>query len=314
MFGTRQRRLAAGIGLVGLAVMAALSGCSSGADSGGTSARDNAAQPQGAGAAGAPEAQPPAAGKDVPADLRIDQRSIIYTGSISIRVDDVDRAAARTVSIATTAGGFVGGDQRSRGEGLGQEQATLQLRIPAARFTPVVDEIGDLGDEERREINTQDVTEEVVDLDARIATQRARVDSGRRLLAQAKTLTDLVSLESEVAKREADLASLEAKKRRLDDLTALSTITVTLLGPDAANEPNIGFLAGLSGGWTAFVGSLQVLLTVLGALLPWLVLLGGPIAAALWVFRRQRRRGVPRTGPVAPAPVAPAPIAPPAEN
>jgi hypothetical protein len=304
MLGTRRWRLAAGLGVVGLAAAAALAGCSAGTENAGSTAAGDAQPPNAA--PGAAEAQPQGAAKDVPADLRIDQRSIIYTGSITVRVGDVDREAARAVSIATAAGGFVGGDQRSRGEGQEQEQATLQLRIPADKFTALVDEIGNLGDEERREVSTQDVTEEALDLDARIATQRARVDSGRRLLAQAKTLADLVSLEGEVAKREADLASLEAKKRRLDDLTALSTITVMLLGPDAAAaEPRTGFLAGLSAGWKAFIASFQVLLTLLGALLPWLVLLGGPIAAAVWLVRRLRRRAGPGTGPVAPAAAAP---------
>jgi hypothetical protein len=312
MFGTRRWRVAAGIGVVGLAAAVALTGCTASSDNSVATGGAAAERAPNAGA-GAAEAQPPAAGKDVPADLRIDQRSIIYTGSIRVRVGDVNREAARAVSIATAAGGFVGGDQRSSGEGQTQDQATLQLRIPADKFTAVVDQIGGLGDEESREISTQDVTEEAVDLDARIATQRARVNSGRRLLAQAKTLADLVSLENEVAKREADLASLEAKKRRLDDLTALSTITVTFLGPDAAAaEPRTGFLAGLSAGWRSFVASFQVLLTVLGALLPWIVLLGGPIVAALWLARRWRRRGGP--GPLAAGPVAAAPATPPGDG
>ena len=98
----------------------------------------------------------------------------------------------------------------------------------------MVDQLAELGKEEQRGINTEDVTEQTVDLDARIATQQARVDSGRKLLAQAKSLNDLVMLEREVATRESDLASLQAKKRRLADLTALSTITVVLLDPQAA--------------------------------------------------------------------------------
>ena len=54
---------------------------------------------------------------------------------------------------------------------------------------------------------------------------------------------DLVMLEKEVASREADLASLQAKKRRLADLTALSTITVTFLGPAAPATPTPLFAA-----------------------------------------------------------------------
>ncbi|HEX7744700.1 MAG TPA: DUF4349 domain-containing protein, partial [Micromonosporaceae bacterium] len=170
----------------------------------------------------------------------------------------------------------------------------------------VVGQLAGLGDEERREISTQDVTEEALDLDARIGTQQARVDTGRRLLAQAKSLSELISIEGELAKREADLASLEAKKRHIDDLTALSTITLVLLDRDSsavADEPRTGFLAGLAAGWRALVASLQVLLTLLGALLPWLVLLGGPALVALWWYRRVRRRAVPAT-PAAAGPPA----------
>jgi hypothetical protein len=131
-----------------------------------------------------------------------------------------------------------------------------------------------------------------VDLDARIATQQARVDSGRRLLAQAKSLNDLVMLEREVATREADLAALQAKKRRLADLTALSTITAVLLDPHAAApvaEGAPGFLAGLENGWKGLLASLGVLLTVIGWLLPWLIALGLPVWAAIWAYRRYRR-------------------------
>lgn len=242
------------------------------------------------------------AGAGAGADLRVDTRSIIYNGSLTVKVDDVDAKAAQVVGMATTAGGFIGGDKRSATGA--HAEATLTLRVPAERFTGVLDGIAGLGEQLNREVNTEDVTEQIVDLDARIATQQARVASGRRLLASAKTLNDLVMLEGEVAKREADLASLEAKKRRLDDLTALSTITATLLGPDAApvavqpEDDELGFLSGLEGGWNAFVASLRVALTVLGALLPWVIALGIPTALVLWLTRRQRR---------GPAPVAPAP-------
>jgi hypothetical protein len=224
----------------------------------------------------------------------VDQRAIIYTGSITIRVDDVNAAAARATAIVTGAGGFVGGDKRNINGGA--SDATMELRVPAGKFQSEVDQLAKtLGTEEQRGISTEDVTEQTVDLDARITVQQARVDSGRRLLAQAKTLNDLVMLEKEVATRESDLASLQAKKRRLADLTALSTITVVLLDPDAQAAPKNddnppGFLAGLQGGWKALLASLGVVLTVLGALLPWLIAIGLPLWAILYVYRRYLRR------------------------
>ncbi|MFC7527945.1 DUF4349 domain-containing protein [Actinoplanes sp. GCM10030250] len=226
-------------------------------------------------------------------DLRVDQRSIIYTGSITVRVDDVTAAAAQATGIASASGGFVGADERHTGAT--SDTANLTLRIPAAKFNSVVDQLAKLGKEELRGINTEDVTEAIVDLDARISVQKARVESGKQLLSKAANLDDLVMLEREVATRESDLASLEAKKRRLADLTALSTITVVLLDPDATqaadpdDEPP-GFLAGLSGGWNALTASLAVLMTVLGALLPWLIAIGLPAWAILYALRRYRRR------------------------
>lgn len=258
------------------------------------------------GAANKPGQQDTTANK---ADLRVDQRTIIYTGSITVRVDNVDEAGSRAATIATTAGGFVGGDERT--SNTSSSRAKLVLRVPAARFAAVVDELATLGRQERRNIETQDVTEETLDLDARLATQRARVESGRRLLSQAKSLSDLVMLESELAKREADLAALEAKKRRLADLTALSTIDVTLLGPKAEqedDEPDTGFLAGVKGGWAALVASAGVLLTVLGALLPWLVVLGVPVVGIIWLARRGQRRR--RAGVTVPPLTPPTPAAP----
>ncbi|GAA4458491.1 DUF4349 domain-containing protein [Phytohabitans houttuyneae] len=318
MSHSRWWRVALAAGVVALVA----AGC--GSDAGDDTATSSNGQEGGA-AAPAPaqgEAVGPGADKDAgaappnagaPVKYRLEDRAIIYTGSISVRVKDVGAAAAEATSIATGSGGFVGGDKRSSSDSYAE--ATIVLRVPAPKFGAVVDQLAKLGDQLQRDISTEDVTEEALDLDARISSQRARVDSGRRLLAQAKTLSELVMLEGELAKREADLASLEAKKRRMDDLTALSTITVTLLGPQAAapvaekKKTEIGFLTGLKGGWNSLVAALLVMLTVLGALLPWIIALGIPVAGALWLARRVRR---PRLAPVPPAPPAAGPPAAPA--
>jgi hypothetical protein len=310
--GVRRWRTTALIGATALIATAALAGC--GADSSDNTTSGAVAPAAGVPGVGeadrAPEQATNQGATDQPArapDLSVDQRSIVYTGSITVRVDNVDQKAAQAGAVAAGAGGFVSGDKRSSGTGADSD-ATLELRIPAAKFTSVVDELAGLGSPEQRSINTEDVTEQVIDLDARIATQQARVNSGRTLLARAKDLEDLVMLEREVATREADLASLTAKKRRLADLTALSTITVVLLGPQAKaagkDDDPAGFIGGLKGGWKALVASLAVLLTILGALLPWLIALGVPAAAAFWLVRRFGRRS-PRplfnTGVPAPA-------------
>ncbi|MFI7550618.1 DUF4349 domain-containing protein [Verrucosispora sp. WMMD703] len=311
--GMRRARRHGTTAVATLAALLMLAACGSGGgdDSGAAGTAADAEAPAREGAAVAPgEAAAPGnaqGGAGAATDTRVDKRSIIYTGSIRVQVNDVDVAARDAVAAATRAGGFVGGDQRRSSDA--DAVADLELRVPAERFYAVVEELAGLGTQERREIGTQDVTEETIDLDARIASQRARVESARRLLAQANSISDLVSIENELARREADLASLEAKKRRLSDLTALSTITVTLVGPGVTTpeeETEIGFLVGLKGGWQVFLSSMTVLLTVLGAILPWLLVFGVPLGALWWLARRRRRNR-----PGVPALVAPSGTPPP---
>jgi hypothetical protein len=319
-------RVAAGLGAVGLALIVAVGGCSAGSsnDSRGTSVSGGKAGDQAPAPANAPAEKPAAdlLGErqgnvpnqqpgGAPAKFQVDDRAIVYTGTITVRVkDDVDRKADEAAGIATAAGGFVGSDKRTIGDG--RSEASLTLRVPAARFGAVVDQLAKLGAEEHRDVNTEDVTEAVVDVDARIASQQASVTRTRALLAQARTIGEIVSVESELTKREAELAALQAKKRRLSDLTTLSTITATLLGPDAKlpnDKPETGFVAGLKGGWKAFLASMEVLLTVLGALLPWVIALGIPIYAIIWLIRRFGRRNRPtRATPYAAAPAGPQPV------
>ncbi|MBB5111551.1 DUF4349 domain-containing protein [Micromonospora echinospora] len=308
MGGRRFRGLAL---VVGLVAALAVGGCGADADSGNDSAepaadRGAAREQPAEGGADGDQAAPGGTGG---ADLRVDQRSIIYTGTMQVRVDDVEAAAREAVTAVTAAGGFVGGDRRTSRSA--EARATLTLRVPADKFAGVIDQLAGLGRQERREIRTEDVTEQVVDLDSRIATQRARVESARKLLAQASSVDELVRLENEVGTRQADLAALEARKRRLADLTSLSTITVTLLGPDASTaeeEADLGFLSGLDGGWTAFRASARIALTVLGAVLPFAVVIGVPLwLLLLWRRRRRARRTPPPgLGAMPPVPAGPA--------
>ncbi|MFC4999155.1 DUF4349 domain-containing protein [Dactylosporangium cerinum] len=297
---------------VSAVLLVAVSGCgandkeapaASSADRGGVA--PGVAQEGGAGPAREPVQDPAKEPNKVPDNLDVENRSIIYAGTMTVRVDDVDAAAAKAISFATQAGGFVGGDNRRRDDR--RSTGTLVLRIPAAKFTPTLEQLKDLGDEEDRTITAQDVTDQVVDVQARLDNAAASVDRIRALLAKATTIGEITSLESELSRRLSDLESLQARKRKLDGLTALSTITLQLLGPEAAitkDKDEIGVAAGFKNGLEAFLASLQVALTVLGWLTPWILLLGVPVYVLVWLIRRYRPKrpalvaaGGPAAGP-----------------
>lgn len=293
--------------IAGLTAGLALTGCGSGAQHSASKAGSAAQRPAGTGdavqnpqnpAPQNPNDQKPnqatggGAPAQVPAKLTPEDRAIIFTGSINVRVSDVDAKATEATSLAIAAGGFVGGDNRTVNGS--HSEARLILRVPSAKFTETVTALGHLGTEENRSLSTQDVTTDVVDLDARIASAQASVERVRALLAKAQNLGEVVSLEAEVSRRESDLESLKARQRKFADLAALSTITAALLGKEAASSPaaaakpaDTGFVAGLKGSWRTLLGSLTVLLTVVGALLPWVLAFGVPIGVVVWLLRRR---------------------------
>ncbi|WP_018347973.1 DUF4349 domain-containing protein [Longispora albida] len=220
-------------------------------------------------------------------------RAIVYTGTLSLQVSSVDTAANEAGGIASRAKGFVGGETRTISQY--RAQATITLRIPSSGFYAAVTELAKLGTEQSREVKTEDVTTTVIDVDARITAQRMSVARIRELLAKAGSLQEISAIESELAKREGELGSLEARKRALDDSVALSTITLRLTGPDAPpakdkeKKEETGFLAGLSSGWSGFKTTLDFVLTALGLLLPFLLALAIPAGALWWLIRRRTR-------------------------
>jgi hypothetical protein len=292
---TEQNRRRLGLVAAGLVTVLGLAGCGgSGTTNGATAEKADAP-------AGGLTADRDSSGDKsvtVPVGSPTSNRSIVYKGELTVRAKNVDEAAAEASTIATGAGGIVAGDNRhSSGN---DESADLILRVPSAAFYATVNKLGkDLGKELSRGISTDDVTEAVVDLDARIASQKASVDRTRALLTRAQQISEIVTIEQELARRESELASLQARKRTLADQVTLSTVTLHLIGPKAAppaaKAKPANFLTGLAAGWTAFTTTVNGALIVLGAVLPFLVALAIPITVVAWLLRRRRPRPAPET-------------------
>jgi len=309
---TLGRRARAGFGLVAVGLVTVLATGACGGSGGFTSEASNDS-PAAAPAQGLAEqdssgnAKTGSAAK-LPVRAEVEQRSMVYKGELTVRASNVDEAAAMASTIATGAGGAIAGDNRRDDDGKGT--ADLVIRVPSDAFAATVEKLSDLGTELNRGLNREDVTEAVVDLDSRIASQKASVDRTRALLARAQQISDIVTIESELARREAELGSLQARKRSLADQVTLSTITVHLVGPASAakdeneDEPDT-FLTGLSDGWNAFTATVNGLLVVFGALLPFLIALGIPAAVLIWALRRRRQAVGPPAAPLGPP--APAP-------
>ncbi|MFG1639419.1 DUF4349 domain-containing protein [Amycolatopsis sp. NPDC049252] len=224
-------------------------------------------------------------------------RKLSRSARLDLTATKVTDVVAQARGIAQGAGGYTG--QESTGE----DSATLSLAVPADKLDGVLDQLSHLGTSlVKREMNTQDVTEQVVDVEARLATQRASVERIRALLAKATSVSEIASVESELTSREATLESLEQQRNSLAGSVAMSTVSMSIrsvAAPPPAAEDHSGFLGGLAGGWDAFLVFGGGLLTVLGAIAPFLLVVG-PLAWLGWWLNRRRRGARPEPAPVTP--------------
>lgn len=279
----------------------ALGACSGSGDddSGGASgAEDAAVATDAAGPAGAELAEGDAAPagdaaltEAVAVDPAVPEgRRRTFTASLELEVDQLDTAVAGAAGVVEGLGGFSATEDVDLGD---DRLATITYRVPAERFRRALQDLGDLGRLQHQDVQGDDVTAAVADLDSRVTTLRTSVARLQGFLAEATDVNQVAGLEGELTRREAELASVEAQRRALADQVALSTITVSF---DAARSDPAPveddrtlptFLGGLEVGWDAAVAAGAVALAGLGVLLPFLPLLLVAVLVLRWRRRRQ---------------------------
>lgn len=251
-----------------------------------------AAPPASAPPASAPTVLTPGQGKDL-------VRTANWTLTVKVKHaedPDADKAArnAQAVEIAdkVRAAGLAAGGYVGYSEGTGSTQV-VTLRVPVESYESVRTAISALGDIRGSE-SVEDVTTKLADLDSRAKSMRASLDRVRALLADAKELKDVIALESEMSRREADLESLLSQQKSLKGQATLSTITVTVNAISDAPKPEVAaadnsFVAGMKASWRATKAIGGGLAQWAGALLPWLPLVLALVLVGLWLRRRYRR-------------------------
>ena len=217
-------------------------------------------------------------------------RSVISTGQLTLHSSSIDKARADVMRLVASWNGAVADEQTNSDDHGRIVDSTMTLRVPTARFSEAMTEIGRVGKVEQQSRKSEDVTTQVIDNDARVRAAERSIRQIEVLLGRARQLSDIIAIESDLARRQADLDSLRSQQAWLDDQTSLSTITVYLTrhgDRTPRTHEARGFLAGLEGGWSALEGATVLVLTAVGVVLPFAVLallLGVP----LWLVVRRR--------------------------
>lgn len=197
------------------------------------------------------------------------ERKIIKRASVELGVERAKFASAvgEITHIAEWSGGYiqessVWTESRVGEPGTGSEKGVMAarfvLRVPQSQFQRVLDEIKKLGEVEREQISGQDVTEEYVDVESRIKALRVQEARLLELLSQAKSIDEILRVESELAGVRSNLESLVRRLRYLENMVALSSIEVSL----RERLEGLGASAGMRLAQDAFRALLRTLRTM----------------------------------------------------
>lgn len=221
-------------------------------------------------------------------------RSVVKTASLYLTAKKPGEAADDLEKILSEEKGYL--DQRSLSNDQNGEvnRVDLVVRVPAAKLDAILEKFKALGKVESLTISSSDVTLSVTDLEARISSLEVSVDRLLALLETAKTAAELVDIENALSQRQAELESLKSTLTYYKNAVAMSSVYVTIAGPDAAPEDRPDdFWQGIIFGWNSLISFFGSVIVGIGVAVPWVVGLGVPIAAAVFygLYWSRRRNG-----------------------
>ena len=248
------------------------------------SSRDQALDRAG-GAVTSPSSGPSA---EMPLASTLD-RLIVRTADVKLAVPNVRQAIDVIERIATGAGGLVFSSSFSTGGD--REAATVTLRVPPDEqtFHEVLDQLVALEGAvvTDRSIQSQDVTEEFTDLEARRRSLQATEARLLALLERATQLQDILALERELANVRGQIERIEGRQRLLERRLELATIVVTL----RQAPPELGgwsLREAAAGAWASLLAATRLLAVALVWLVVWLPVYGALLLLGWLLYRRYR--------------------------
>jgi hypothetical protein len=216
---------------------------------------------------------------------------VIKTGKAGLEIDQgafYDRRGD-VYFIVESAGGYI--QSENTGKQNEAVRGTFLLRVPFDRFDQVFTDLSGLGKVLNVEVASQDVTQEYVDLEGRIRHLEAQEQFYLDLIAQAKTIQEMISIREQLDQVQLDKEQALGRKNYLDNQTSYSLITLNLAEKSDAGPSGSGFWDRISGAFESFGRACRELLVGLAYALPYLAILAVLALVGWALLRRRRKRG-----------------------
>lgn len=217
------------------------------------------------------------------------ERKLIREGSLSFETDDLMGAQRDLDSLIKRYKGYVTADQSFHT--YGRESRSLTVRVPADNFDALVTAIGRVAQRiDQRDIRTQDVTEEFVDVEARLRTKKELESRYLKLLDRAANVEEILAIEQQIGALRADIEATEGRLRYLSNQSDLSTLNISYYRPiPTTREFGRRFKDGFGNGWENFV---DFIIWIINGWPFFVVLAAALFAWKRWWTKRRQRKGV----------------------
>jgi hypothetical protein len=226
------------------------------------------------------------------------ERRIIRNADLNLESDVPEETQKKIAEIVEDRGGFVVESQQSSSDiRSGQrDTVTMTVRVPADKFSESLDEIRKAAGRVLVEtIKGQDVTEEFIDIEARLKAKRALEDQFMEIMKRSNTVADALNVQRQLAEVRGEIEKIEGRKRFLENQASLSTIRLRIQTPAALSASGSGFFYRLTEsvgmGFDAALTFVLGLVTVLIAIIPFVLLILLPLYLLIrYLWRKARRR------------------------
>ncbi len=220
---------------------------------------------------------------------------IIYTADLELEATDFDAAVSAIKALTEDCGGYFSSSSLSNGGSY--RSASYTVRVPADKYRDFLDRAGETAHLLDLYEYADDVSEQYYDTSGRLRTQQTKLDRLQELLAKAKSMEDIISIESAISDTEEQIDRLSGELRWYDARVDYATVDISLREvsrlsnvPEPAQSFGSRMLAALKEGLSSFADWMEGLLLGLAYGWEWIVLIGAILAAALLLIRRARRR------------------------
>lgn len=211
-------------------------------------------------------------------------RKLIKKGFVEFETSNLSSTREKVLQAANQNNSYISSDRESME--YGRKRNTLTIRVPASRFNQLLASATDGVEHfDSKEITVEDVTEEFLDVEARVKTKKELEARYLALLDQTHDIPEILEIEKQLEQLRGDIESIEGRLKYLQNRVAYSTLNISFYEAlPTPNAPKHNFSNAFKNGWDNFISFLLLLVNI------WpLLLVAGGIFIGISAYRKRKK-------------------------